>query len=290
MHPRIATIALTVTPTGRLMAIIYLFHLSLPGLLTLANLVMNPLRGLGQLTWMEIKIFMREPLGAIGTIFIPVLIFVAAGRASAGVRVQASEPFAKLLGPGGIPTLVSISIIVGAVLSLANIIAIYREGGILKRLRATPLRPWTILCAHVMVKLLLTALTMTLMVVAGRRYFSIGPEVPLVKFTIALLVSTLSILSLGFVIASVIPTARFAQPIGAVIFYPMIGLSGLFVPIASLPAGWRVLARVLPLTYSTSLLQGIWAGDAWSVHVLDLVALSLVFVVCIALTARVFRW
>jgi ABC-2 type transport system permease protein len=142
----------------------------------------------------------------------------------------------------------------------------------------------------VMVKLLLTALTMTLMVVAGRRYFSIGPEVPLVKFTIALLVSTLSILSLGFVIASVIPTARFAQPIGAVIFYPMIGLSGLFVPIASLPAGWRALARVLPLTYSTSLLQGIWAGDALSVHVIDLVALSIVFVVCIALTARVFRW
>src|SRR3954453_17594334 len=158
MHPRIATIALTVTPTGRLMAIIYLFHLSLPGLLTLANLVMNPLRGLGQLTWMEIKIFMREPLGAIGTIFIPVLIFVAAGRASAGVRVQPSEPFAKLLGPGGIPALVSFSIIVGAGLARANTLPIYREGGILKRLRATPLRPWTILSAHVIVKLLLTAL------------------------------------------------------------------------------------------------------------------------------------
>jgi ABC-2 type transport system permease protein len=272
------------------MAIIYLFHLSLPGLLTLANLVMNPLRGLGQLTWMEIKIFMREPLGAIGTIFIPVLIFVAAGRASAGVRVQASEPFAKLLGPGGIPTLVSISIIVGAVLSLANIISIYREGGILKRLRATPLRPWTILSAHVIVKLLLTALTMALMVLAGRRYFAIGPQVPLVKFTIALLISALSILSVGFIIASIIPTARFAQPIGAVIFYPMIGLSGLFVPIASLPAGLRALARVLPLTYSTSLLQGIWIGDAWSKHLGDIVGLTVVFIVCTALTSRVFRW
>ena len=47
-----------------------------------------------------------------------------------------------------------------AVLSLVSIIAIYREGGILKRLRATPLRPRTILTAHVLVKLVFTALTL----------------------------------------------------------------------------------------------------------------------------------
>ena len=38
------------------------------------------LRGLWKLTWIEIKIFLREPLGAIGTIGIPVLVFVVAGR------------------------------------------------------------------------------------------------------------------------------------------------------------------------------------------------------------------
>ena len=48
-------------------------------------------------------------------------------------------------------------IAISAVLSLVTIISIYREGGILKRLRATPLRPQTILSAHVLVKLLLTA-------------------------------------------------------------------------------------------------------------------------------------
>ena len=41
---------------------------------------MNMLRGLLKLTWLEIKIFMREPLGAIGTIAIPVLVFVVLGR------------------------------------------------------------------------------------------------------------------------------------------------------------------------------------------------------------------
>jgi len=252
--------------------------------------MINPLRGLPELTWMEIKIFLREPLGAIGTIFVPVLLFVVAGRAASGVNVRPTDNFGRLLGPGGIPTLLSMSITVSAVLSLANIIAIYREGGILKRLRATPLRPWTILSAHIIVKLLLTAVTMTAMVLAGKRYFTIGPEVPLIKFTIALLISTLSILSLGFIIASIIPTARFAQPIGALVFYPMIGLSGLFVSIDALPTGLRAVARVLPLGYSASLMQGIWIGDSWTSHLGDIAALAAVFVICVAVSSRVFRW
>ena len=248
------------------------------------------LRGLRQLTWIEIKIFLREPLGAIGTIVVPVLVFVLLGRATAGKRAPSNPALSGLLSAGGVPTLVSILITISAVLSLVAIISIYREGGILKRLRATPLRPWTILTSHVLVKLMLTALTMALMVLAGRRYFAIGPQVPLVSFTIALLISTLSILSIGFIVASVVPTARFAQPIGAVIFYPMIGLSGLFVPIDSLPPALRTVARVLPLSHSASLLQGIWTGDPWSAHLGDVAALAAVFVVCIAVSSRVFRW
>ena len=58
-------------------------------------------------------------------------------------------------------------IALSAVLSLVTIIAIYREGGILKRLRATPLRPHTILTAHVLVKLLFTAVTLALLLLAG---------------------------------------------------------------------------------------------------------------------------
>ena len=71
--------------------------------------------------------------------------------------IPSTATFGPLLAPGGIPTLVSILITISAVLSLVTIISIYREGGILKRLRATPLRPWTILTAHVLVKLALTA-------------------------------------------------------------------------------------------------------------------------------------
>ena len=229
---------------------------------------------------------MREPLGAIGTIVIPVVVFLLMGRGMG----RATSPQAGLFLRSGLPVLVSILIATSAVLSLVTIISIYREGGILKRLRATPLRPQTILTAHVLVKLLLTAITLTLMVLAGRRYYPVGVEVPIVSFTLALLVSTLAILSMGFVIASVVPTARFAQPIGAVLFYPMIALSGLFTPVEALPQGLRLLARLLPMTYVVSLLQGILAGASWWAHLGDVAALALVFAVCTAVSAKIFRW
>lgn len=247
------------------------------------------LRGLWTLTWIEIKVFLREPLGAFGMIVIPVLVFVVVGRIL-GYRVSLlSLPENSFLRVG-VPVLGSILITLSAVLSLVTIISIYREGGILKRLRATPLRPQTILTAHVLVKLLLTGVTLLLMLLAGKRYYPISIHAPLVSFTIALLISTWSILSIGFLIASVVPTARFSQPIGALILYPMVGLSGLFVAVESLPPKLQIVARILPLTYAVSLLEGIWKGDAWSAHVRDVTALILGFIVCTALSAKVFRW
>src|SRR5580692_5045806 len=214
-------------------------------------------RGLWKLTWLEIKIFLREPMGAFGSIFFPVLVFVVVGRLLGGRIATGSVGVAGFVRVG-LPVLASILIALSGVLSLVTIISIYREGGILRRLRATPLRPQTILTAHVLVKLTLTLVSMALMVLAGKRYYPVNVNVPVIGFTIALLLSTWSILSIGFLIASIVPTARFAQPIGAAILYPMIALCGLFVPVQQLPPALHAAARVLPLTYAVSLLQGIW--------------------------------
>lgn len=247
------------------------------------------LRGLWTLTWLEIKIFVREPLGLVGTVGIPVLIFVLLSRL-VGPRAHGAPPGVPRFVSADLPIFVSLLIATSAVLSLVTIVAIYREGGILKRLRATPLRPHTILVAHVLVKLLFTAVTLLLMVLAGRRYFPVGPDVPLFSFTAALLVSTLSVLSLGFLVASLVPTARFAQPIGSLILYPMLGLSGLFFSVESLPPVLQAVARALPLTYAVSLLRGIWHGEGWTSHAGDVAALAIVFLVCTAASAKVFRW
>jgi ABC-2 type transport system permease protein len=245
------------------------------------------MKGLWQLVWLEIKIFAREPLGFFGTLVVPVAMFLVLGRAMRGASAPAAPGWMSL--KTGLPVLAAIVIATGAVVSLVTIIAIYREGGILKRLRATPLRPATILTAHVLVKLLFTALTLALLLVAGRRYAAVTPG-QVAPFVAALLFSTAGILSIGFLIASLVPTARFAQPVAALIFYPMIALSGLFVPIAALPSWLRAVTHVMPMTYVVSLLQGVWGGDPLSSHIWDLGAIALFGAAFTALAARLFRW
>lgn len=245
------------------------------------------LRGLWELTWLETKIFAREPLGLIGTVGLPVGTFILMGRLFRGR--PASGAVGGLLSVE-MPILAVLLICLSAVLSLVTIVAIYREAGILKRLRATPLRPHTILTAQVLVKLLFTLITMAALLLAGKRYYPVQIDVSVASFSLALVMSTITILSLGFVIASLVPTARFAQPIGTLIFYPMIVLSGLFVPIATLSPALRVTARLLPLTYIVSLLKGIWVGEPWSAHAADVAALTGIFALCTVISAKVFRW
>jgi ABC-2 type transport system permease protein len=247
------------------------------------------MRGLWRLTWLEIKIFVREPLGLIGTVGVPVLMFAVLGRL-VSPRLERGSATATRIAAVDLPVFASLLIAISVVLSLVTVIAIYRESGILKRLRATPLRPVTILTAHVLVKLLFTAVTLGAMLLAGRRFYPVVAEVPVISFALALLFSTACILSMGFVIASVVPTARFAQPFGTLLLYPMLGVSGLFIPVDSLPPWLQVISRMLPLTYASALLKGVWRGDGWLAHVGDVAVLAAMFLVLTAVASRLFRW
>lgn len=246
------------------------------------------LRGLWRLAWLEVKIFVREPLGVFGTVGAPVLVFLALSRLAGG-RGRGTAGLPSVVA-ADLPVLVAMLLAVSAILSLVAIMAIYREGGILKRLRATPLRPHTILTAHVLVKLLFSTITLALMALVGRRFVPAGADAPWLSFGAAVVFSSACVLSIGFVIASVVPTARFAQPLGALVLYPMLGLSGLFVPIDVLPQGLQLAARALPFTYAVSLQRGIWHGESWASHSGDLAVLTLVCAASVAVSARVFRW
>ena len=245
------------------------------------------LRGFWKLTWLETKIFTREPMGFVGTLVMPLVVFIVLGRAFGAPRPLATT---KLELPFNAAILAAVLIAISAVQSLVAIISIYREGGILKRLRSTPLSPVTIMGAQVVVKLVFTVISLTLLMLAGRRLFPGVMQVNVFSFTGAVLLGTLSILSLGFVIASLVPTARFAQPISAALIYPMLALSGLFFPVERLPRALAMLAYLLPTTHAVALLQGVWDGSGWGAHWMNVAALLALFAAYTALSTRVFRW
>jgi len=245
------------------------------------------LRGFWKLSWVETKIFVREPMGFIGALVVPVVVFIVLGGVLGAGKPRAAPRLDMPFNPA---IVAAVFIALGAVQSLVAIMAIYREGGILKRLRATPLSPVTILGAHVVVKLCFTVVSLSLLLLAGRRLFPGVTHVNIFSFTAAVLLSTFSILSLGFVIASVVPTARFAQPVTGALVYPMLALSGLFYPIDRFPPALKAFAYLLPTTHAVALLNGVWDGSGWGPHLFNATALLVLFVAYSAFSTRVFRW
>ena len=239
---------------------------------------------LAKLTTVETKVFLREPLGAVGTVFMPVILFVVLGR------LLRDESGTSSFVSRDLPVFAVLFMAIGAVLSLTTIIAIYREGGILKRLKATPVSPLVILSTHVVVKLILTSVTLTLLVVAGRRFYAGSPPPAPWSFLAGVVLVSISLMSLGFVLASLVPTARFAQPLGSILLYALLAISGLFFPLELLPAAWRVVAHASPLTHGVDLLRGLWTGAGWQSLWVAVVALLANLALCTALAKRIFRW
>jgi ABC-2 type transport system permease protein len=110
------------------------------------------------------------------------------------------------------------------------------------------------------------------------------------SFVIAVLLGTTSILSLGFVMASLVRSARFAQALGAALTYVMLALSGVFFSVERFPRWLQLAAYALPTTHAVTLMRAIWGGAAWSTQLATLGALAAIFAACIGFSARWFRW
>lgn len=246
------------------------------------------MRGLYKLTWIELKLFLREPMAAFFTLAFPLMMLFLFGS------IYGNKPSSFFGGYGAVDVSVPAytAMIIGSsgLLSLGIAIATYRETGVLKRLKATPLRPHTILAAQVAVIYLMTAVGMALLIAAGKAVYGLrfggNPLSLFGGFTL----SALSIFAIGFVLASVAPTARVAQVAGMVIFYPMIFLSGATIPRETLPETVRFYSQVLPLTHVVTLLRGLWAGGAWGDYAKEVIILGALAVLAVVVSVKTFRW
>jgi ABC-2 type transport system permease protein len=239
-------------------------------------------------TWTEIKLFLREPIGAFFTLLFPLMMLFLFGT------IYGNEPQAMFNGYGSVdvsvPAYTAMIIGTTGIMGINITMASYREQGILRRLRVSPLRPAVILSGQVVVIFLMTVVGMGLLVLAGKLVYSMRFEGDLLAVTGAFILGSLSFFSLGFVMASVMPNARTAQVVGMAILYPMLFLSGAGLPLEILPESLRNFSKFLPLTHVVTLLRGLWIGGKWSQHTTELWVLLGVLVVGIGVSSLVFRW
>jgi ABC-2 type transport system permease protein len=247
------------------------------------------MRSLLKMSWMEAKLFLRDPASAFFTLAFPLIYLFMYGMISGG-----NEPTPMYGGRGtidaAIPSLTAVIISMTGLMSNTITMVTYREKGILRRLGTTPVNPLVVLTAQVIVIFAMTCLGMLLLITAGVLIYHVRFEGNAFSVLGGFVLSSLSFFGIGFILAGSMRTVRSAWAIAMVLLYPMLFLSGAFFSVELLPAAVQKVSAFMPLTYVVNLLNGLWIGEPWSSHLLDVGVLTGMLLLGILITAKIFRW
>jgi ABC-2 type transport system permease protein len=239
------------------------------------------MRTLAKLTWIEVKLFAREPIAVVFAFAFPlVVLLVLAG-------VFGSEPDANFGGVAGIdyyvPGYLAVVIASVGLIALPVHLASLRERGVLRRLRASSVSITSVLAAQTLVHVAMATLGGAVLLAAAGLLYDVHAPASVAGVALGFAVGALSFVALGLLLGSLAPTARAAQAIGLVLFFPMWLLSGAGPPRGVMTEAMRQLSDLLPLTRVVTAIQQPWLGTGSNLP--ELVALSGLFAAAVALTA-----
>jgi ABC-2 type transport system permease protein len=243
--------------------------------------------GLPRLTAMELRLFLREPMAVFFAIAFPALLVGILGSVPSFRQPQTSLGGLRVIDVE-VPTAIAFVLVMLAMSSVPATLATYRERGILRRLATTPVRPTALLAAQMLMALLTAVFGVLLLLAVGRLAFDVAlPRQP-VGFALAFVLSAAAVFSMGLALAAVAPSARSAQGIGSLLFFPLMFFAGLWVPRAAMPGVLRHVSDLTPLGAGAQALQDA-TGGAWP-QPLHLAVMAAYIIVFGLIAARTFRW
>ena len=238
------------------------------------------------MTVSEWRLLLREPSAFFFTLVFPILLVLVFGG------IFGNDPADGFDGIGAMDRQVpAYCVLIIGTLAIFNIpiqLASYRELGVLRRLRATPVRAWMLFASQLIVGFAVTALGTVLMLIIGRILFDLHMPARPFATALALLLGVVSFASAGFLIAALATSSRQVQVVANLLYFPQLFLSGTSFPRELFPHWLRVVSEWLPLSQLVLQVQALWFGDGW--RATSLVYLAVLFVVGTALSVRLFRW
>ncbi|GLY74924.1 ABC transporter permease [Actinoallomurus iriomotensis] len=243
--------------------------------------------GLGRLAVTELRLFIRERVGPIWGVGLPLVLLVVFGSIPSFKEPQRDFGGATKLEIY-VPVLIAFSIALLALSSLPTVLAGYREKGVLRRLRTTPVGPARLLTAQLVVNVAVTMVTVIALLVVARVAYGVAlPKQP-AGFVIGVLFAAADLQAVGLFVAATAGSGRTAQAVGTLLFFPMMFFAGLWIPIAQMPGPLRSISHGTPLGAAVQALLRASAGhwpNGWQLLVMAAYALVLGLA-----AAKLFRW
>ena len=246
------------------------------------------MRGLWQLTLAELRLNLRNPMMVFWSIAFPVLWMSLFGAIFSepmpGYQYEGLN-YANFLLPGGIAIVILASAFIGMPIALTT----YKETGVLKRLRVTPLKTSTLALGFTLSQFIFIALGIVVLFIVGKLAFDVQVLGSWAVLIGVIIFGMLTFLALGGAIGSLVGSWRAAAVITQIIFIPMLFLSDMFMPISIFPAGLQPICKALPLTPLNIILRDIVYGmpldNLWRLWIM-----AGWLVVGGIITVRFFRW
>ena len=241
-----------------------------------------------QITRTEAKLFFRDPVPLFFGLVFPTLLILALGFFFPGF----DEPDPAFGGLRYIDvysnTILALGLATLGLVTLPPILGLYRQLGILRRLRLTPVGPARLLVAQLIVHSAVALLSGGLAFTAALVFFDVPfPAEPL-WFLVSFVLTTASIFAIGLLIGARVATTNGGVGWGMGLYFPMLFFAGLWVPRFVMSDGLRFISDLTPLGSGVQAMEDSWLGSG--PDPLNLIVLLAWAVVVSGLAVRFFKW
>jgi ABC-2 type transport system permease protein len=241
-----------------------------------------------KLTRTESRLFARDPIALFFGLIFPVLLLVALGFLFPGF----DEPVAELDGGRYIdtysPIILALGIATLGLVTLPPILGAYRQYGILRRLRTTPVHPARLLTAQLVVHGSVAIVSAALAVFGVALFFDVALPGSPGWFVVSFVLAGASIFAIGLLVGALVKTSVAGQAVGMAIYFPMLFFAGVWIPRTIMGEGLLLFSDLTPLGSAVQALEDSWFGTTPSL--LNLGVMAAWAVVAGVLAIRFFKW
>ncbi len=147
-----------------------------------------------------------------------------------------------------VPGIIGLTVLTTGVLGTVGTNTQYRNKGILRKLATTPLAKYEWIISKMLYQSVIIFISAALIIIVAKLVYDVQ-TVPDAVTILLLFVGTICFTGIGMIIARFVKDEDAANAAASAITFPMLFLSGTFVPIESMPSYLQAVAKVLPLTY-----------------------------------------
>jgi ABC-2 type transport system permease protein len=236
----------------------------------------------GRLVQAELKLMMRDPLVLTFVVAFPIVTMLIIGGAFGSQPDRAFD----FVNPAHWYVASYLTVVIAAMglVMLPVHLASYRERGVLRRFAAAGFPRWSFPISQLIVGLATTAVSCALLLVVAAPVYGIPLMHAWWRVAAALVLGSIAFVSIGVLLGSVLPSARSAQAVGLLIFFPSFLLGAGGPPPHVMGSVVRQVAGPLPLTLLTNAVREPWLGLGSATG--SLAAVAAVAVAATVLAAR----